>query len=444
MKLTVPKVEISEDEGFSSKIDIFSRKDFGERLANLVEQSHGNLVIALDAKWGEGKSTFIQMWRGYIEHKRENKIKSIYFDAFANDYQKDPFLALEAEIYELIKDKPNEKKEEFKKKAGNAVKSMVRGAIKIGVRAVSGGVLDSSVVDFAEKDISKLLSDQVDGIITDRLQNTAKDKLAISQFKEYLENFSAEERNPIVFIIDELDRCRPDFALELVEQIKHLFSVKGITFLLVLNRDQLQEAIKSRYGSGVEPTLYLQKFVNLWLSLHRKSDQFQDHGALYVRHALNSMLNEGEQFSNPDAIELLSELVKSLKPSLREIEQILSYFALIQNMAGTNQTYFPSYQLIFAFICYLKASKPELIDKIVNDNIDAKSLIQAAGIVSISGDTEYNHIDYLSKLITFDLASEEVRNKMIEEKEIFFDGYDRIQKNIIQTVCSWLSEMHIN
>ncbi|MBW1834014.1 MAG: hypothetical protein JRI62_04260 [Deltaproteobacteria bacterium] len=160
MKLTVPKVEISEDEGFSSKIDIFSRKDFGERLANLVEQSHGNLVIALDAKWGEGKSTFIQMWRGYIEHKRENKIKSIYFDAFANDYQKDPFLALEAEIYELIKDKPNEKKEEFKKKAGNAVKSMVRGAIKIGVRAVSGGVLDSSVVDFAEKDISKLLSDQ--------------------------------------------------------------------------------------------------------------------------------------------------------------------------------------------------------------------------------------------------------------------------------------------
>jgi len=64
MKLTVPKVEIAEDEGFSPEVDIFSRKDFGERLANLVEKSQGNLVIALDAKWGEGKSTFIQMWRG--------------------------------------------------------------------------------------------------------------------------------------------------------------------------------------------------------------------------------------------------------------------------------------------------------------------------------------------------------------------------------------------
>jgi tRNA A37 threonylcarbamoyladenosine biosynthesis protein TsaE len=101
VKLIVPKLEIRNDEGFSQEADIFSRKDFGERLANLVEQSSGNIVLALDAQWGEGKSTFIKMWRGYIEHKRENKIKSIYFDAFANDYQRDPFLALAAEMYEL-------------------------------------------------------------------------------------------------------------------------------------------------------------------------------------------------------------------------------------------------------------------------------------------------------------------------------------------------------
>ncbi len=89
MKLTIPPIQIDEKEGFNPDKDIFSRKEFGERLANLVTQSKGDLVLAIDAKWGEGKSTFIQMWKGYIECHREQKIRSIYFDAFANDYQKD-------------------------------------------------------------------------------------------------------------------------------------------------------------------------------------------------------------------------------------------------------------------------------------------------------------------------------------------------------------------
>jgi len=319
---------------------------------------------------------------------------------------------------------------------------MARGAIKIGVRAISGGVLDGTIVDSAEKDISKLMSDQIDGVVSDRLQNTEKDKLAISQFKKYLEEFSSSEGCPIVFIIDELDRCRPDFSLELIEQIKHLFSVKGITFLLVLNRIHIQEAIKSRYGNEVDATLYLQKFVNLWLSLPRKSDEHQDHGALYVRHALNSMLNEGENFSNIDAVNLLLELVKGLKPSFREIEQILSYFALIQNMAAGNK-YYGSYQDLFSFICYLKSSKPELVTKIINDDIDAENLLQASGITSILDNKNCRYIDYLSKLIIFDLGSDEVKKKMMEEKEISFDPYGRSRNDIMKNVCGWLSEIMI-
>ena len=110
MKLTIPPIEIDEKEGFNPDKDIFLRKEFGERLVNLIAQSKGELVLAIDAQWGEGKSTFIKMWKGYILHQREPKIRSIYFDAFANDYQKDPFLALAAEIYELFEDEQGEKR----------------------------------------------------------------------------------------------------------------------------------------------------------------------------------------------------------------------------------------------------------------------------------------------------------------------------------------------
>ena len=96
MKLTLPPLEISETEGFSDEKDIFGRKVYGENLLNLINKTDDELVIALDAAWGQGKSTFIKMWRGHLLNEG---FQSIYFDAFENDYQTDPFLAISSEIY---------------------------------------------------------------------------------------------------------------------------------------------------------------------------------------------------------------------------------------------------------------------------------------------------------------------------------------------------------
>ncbi|MBT6561194.1 MAG: hypothetical protein HON76_01535, partial [Candidatus Scalindua sp.] len=115
MKITMPPVQVADDEGFIQEKDIFSRKNFGERLANLIVKSNEGLVLALDAEWGEGKSTFVKMWKGYIGYQHKPKMRSIYFDAFQNDYQKDPFLALVGELYGLLKDKSGDKEKEFKR-----------------------------------------------------------------------------------------------------------------------------------------------------------------------------------------------------------------------------------------------------------------------------------------------------------------------------------------
>ena len=82
MKLLLPALDIKPNHGFKLELDIFKRKEFGERLANLIENANDHPVIALDSGWGEGKSTFIHMWRGYIENERDSKLKTIYFDAF--------------------------------------------------------------------------------------------------------------------------------------------------------------------------------------------------------------------------------------------------------------------------------------------------------------------------------------------------------------------------
>lgn len=441
MKVVIPELEISDDCGFSPEVDIFKRQGFGERLANLVENSGGNPVIALDSGWGEGKSTFIKMWRGYLSNHREHEITSIYFDAFENDYQKDPFLTLASEIYQLISVDDKEKQTEFKEKATRAVKSLARGALKVSVKVATAGIVDGSAVDSAEKEISNLVANQVDDLVKERFEHAKKDKLALKAFKDHLSEFVSEINNdkPIVFIIDELDRCRPDFALNLLEQLKHLFSVKGITFLLVTNRSQLEESIKSKYGQGIDPINYLHKFINVWLSMPRSSDEYNDNGYQFLQYALKAMKDDNEEVVNNDVVSVLNDIVKFYQPSFREIERVLSYFSIISNMAGSTR-YLPDYQYMIAIVCYLKACKPNSL-KLVNGKLDYTTVINESRLSEITDDGRFYSLEHLNKLIRFDLSDESTRQKMLDKKEIPLDSFHHIPKDLIMTISSWLSDI---
>ena len=90
---------------------------------------------------------------------------------------------------------------------------------------------------------------------------------SLKQLSEQLSEQSASDDNedapgtrPLVVIIDELDRCRPPFALSLLERTKHLFSVDGICFMLVAHMPQLDAIVRAAYGIDNEARLYLEKF----------------------------------------------------------------------------------------------------------------------------------------------------------------------------------------
>jgi hypothetical protein len=70
-------------------------------------------------------------------------------------------------------------------------------------------------------------------------------------------------------LIDELDRCRPSFALETLERVKHLFDVPGVVFVLFVHGPALHSAIRRTYGQQIDPSAYLRKFISLTLSMPR-------------------------------------------------------------------------------------------------------------------------------------------------------------------------------
>ncbi len=102
MRIFPPPLDIGETEGFTKEKDIFGRATIGRGLTNIVTNVTDPLVIALDAQWGSGKTTFLKMWAGEL---RKAGFPVVFFDAFANDYIDDAFTALAGQLIALVQEK---------------------------------------------------------------------------------------------------------------------------------------------------------------------------------------------------------------------------------------------------------------------------------------------------------------------------------------------------
>lgn len=273
MRLFLPPLEIDETEGFTPEKDIFGRKPIGDGLTNLVTSISQPLVIAVDAQWGSGKTTFLKMWAGDL---RKNGVSVIFFDAFETDYLEDAFAAIAGQIVTLARDKHKQNTKtakRFQEKAIIAGRVLARGAVKVGVKLGTAGILKAEDLEEAGKEIGDELSNLTDKYVGEIITKQKEAKAAIEEFRLALADLpsllatnsasSEDEVKPLVIVIDELDRCKPSFALQILERIKHFFAVSNVHFVLGVHLGQLENSVRAAYGSEIDASLYLQKFITL-------------------------------------------------------------------------------------------------------------------------------------------------------------------------------------
>lgn len=206
----------------------------------------------------------------------------IYLDAFANDYLDDPFLVISSEITSGLSKDDNVDQSHinaFKEKAAAAyhalLPSLPKVLLALGLNLISGGVLGTIFQEIhkaSEKVVESAtdeIGDKIQQSIEEKIESHEADKNTLLAFKQELAQLAEELENPLVFIIDELDRCRPDFAIRLIERIKHFFDIKNIVFVLVMDKTQFSKVVCHNYGYdeklGEE---YLDKFIDF--SIHLK------------------------------------------------------------------------------------------------------------------------------------------------------------------------------
>ncbi|ATO19828.1 P-loop ATPase [Acinetobacter sp. LoGeW2-3] len=319
--------------------DLWDRKRLGLQLERYVDRLQCGAVLALDARWGEGKTWFVRHWTKHLETKDHNVI---YLDAFANDYLDDPFLVITSEIANVLKkDKSTSRKINklirLSALVGTALlPSLPKVALTLGLHLVGAGLISTALqqgYESAKDEIEKLsdeASDRIKESIQEKMANHEAEKKTLIEFKRHLAETVEKLDKPLIFIIDELDRCRPDFSIRLIERIKHFFDIKKIVFVLVMDKTQFSNVVCHNYGYdkkiGEE---YLDKFIDFTVGLNSLAPDLMDNFKVNIH---STFENLGIDLSNQKldgCIEHVDFYARKNKLSKRAIVKLASQFSLL-------------------------------------------------------------------------------------------------------------------
>lgn len=359
LRLAPEPPNIQPRDGFSTS-DIFEAKAAGERLANVVADIEGDSVLLLDGPWGTGKSIFVRQWAGLLRNRGH---PVVYFDAFAHDHLDDAFFPLMGQLLRA----PKAAGETFDKRR----KALIAAATPL-VRPILTVLADAAVRKLTlgtmtGGDMSKML-EQFRATKTSRAQIMVEECIGhvedhakcVEYFRQELKGFvaaridgnnsgSEDRKLPMVFIIDELDRCRPTYALSVLEKMKHVFAVDGVCFVIVTHLKGLEDMVRRAYGI-CKPAVYLEKFYTRRFDFEKLLLQGSEN--LRQRY-LDYLANEAAIDWGPQhvAATTINNLTRIHNVSLRGQERIMVNYALFVSAMSENSgphAFGPEGQLILA------------------------------------------------------------------------------------------------
>ncbi|KGF62071.1 KAP family P-loop NTPase fold protein [Pseudomonas lutea] len=249
--------------------DCMDRQRVAKFLTRHLDQSPHIKVLNINSEWGSGKTFFVTEWQ---REAKENRV-CVYFDAWKHDYTGDPFVSLVATIKDQLTDQIG-RSAKTKKTLAAFTKSAAKTLLAATPVIVKGLVKKATAIDaedlaIATEGLEDLPSDAAEKAI-EKLIDSKKEALkSVEDFKKVLLDLLAEAAKnknsdpiPAYIFIDELDRCRPTFAIELLERIKHLFDIPLCKFIIASDTTQLAHSITAIYGNGFESHKYLKRFFD--------------------------------------------------------------------------------------------------------------------------------------------------------------------------------------
>ena len=367
------EIEIPSDDPF--KYDLLDRKESISVLTHIIGSIEGPCVIAVDAPWGAGKTTFLKIWE---QHLRNEKFPVVSFNAWETDFSDDPFIALSDAILQELEQYKRGSIGDSINKFGKLATAVVRVTVPPAIKASTGGLIDVAPLVDLLKEIPQALAPKT----SDRLATYQKAQELLKALSIALQDVArdlAKSKNglPLVIVIDELDRCRPSYAVELLEAAKHIFAVDNIVFVLAVNRTELSRSIRALYGAEFDAIGYLNRFFDIDFRLpDPKRDQFIETALKATQ--LDSHFNDINIFDplhdRSDIEELLRTFFGIPELSLRVIAQAIHRLSLV--FASLQEGRQP-FALAATVALIIRTIDSEMYRRFIDGEIDDKMVIDS-------------------------------------------------------------------
>ena len=361
--------------------DLLNRQTVAKYSTDVVGSITQPFSIAVYSPYGTGKTFFLERWRTDLQNAGNLTIK---FNAWANDFSNDPFLAFISEFNKEIRAEFERNEIPYKGK------DLVQGAKKLAVseffplvlRALLRKATDNATADELlsllggkAEDVTQTIGRAVEASLEqqDTMASTiAEFKCTMQKFVQRCSNKTNTER--IIVLVDEMDRCRPDFAINLIEAVKHFFNVEGVVFVFFLAETQMHSCVRSVFGPLVDVDGYLRRFFDWRVRLPRVDNLVHAKSA-----ARKFGLDNLEKLSRGDVNGDLNHMCMcvsifsdTLELSLREQEQIFTEINLAVRSLSDNQAALSTTLASFAALRQRYAKDLELA---ISNKKDRKRLL---------------------------------------------------------------------
>lgn len=301
--------------------DEFNRRPFAERIINLLKSDIDISPMAIDGAWGTGKSEFCIKTLRLIEQEHRDSMIPIYINAFAEDHVDKPLETILSSLYATFSE--NESKKEI-----------LQQLLNVGIQL--GSIASKTLLTSLFPAGLKVIDNAVDIVLGNIFQQHAQANKKIEELKKSLSSLTNQKQKIVIFV-DELDRCRPDFAVHFLEVLKHIFEIENIRIVLVCNLDLLRDAISHQYGISNElKGKYLEKFISYKVKLPEIVEGGNDLVSVEYLNTLLSQYCRLNVFFDDKNIRLcdysskqvIFELIKKFNPTLRQVETFVRYLRI--------------------------------------------------------------------------------------------------------------------
>ena len=425
--------------------DEFKRKPIAENIIRLLTSPIDLSPMVIDGGWGTGKTEFCQKLIQLMQEQHPD-YRPVYIDAFRSDHSGEPLLALLAEIIKACTPEGSDKK--LIEKHNDRIRRITKAAgflMKTVAKAAVGHVLKQNTDDLAEG-LQKIMNDDqeadslaetvtdaaatiashtIDATVEALLKEQIEAEKNLETLKACLKEFAAEK--PIILFIDELDRCRPDYAVDMLEVIKHVFDVKNVKVVLVTNTKQLRAAINHRYGMEVDAQKYLDKFLKYSFALPDKIvARFEEERTLVSVEYFKQLIRNSRMASELQGLigqriilNFISDMIERNNISLRETERLVRFLEIYHSLSHGLGNVIWQYALLRITGVFIFCFHPNLIGDINKNRTEAKDFARLFNIQSLQDTPKnsyfFNRVDIIAVML--------IMYSKIEDKRFIFQEF---------------------